>query len=508
MTPPPPVVSGDAARELIASMLEQHEGGIQSALGRYEAASAVAAWHEVLRGVEEFLNVIWFGIPPGPDHDWLMACPLDDKMFSDPGRMARIEQIVGRRHDHGVVHRFRRTAVQLAEVDRALRQRGIRPHGLPQGIDTMKAGEIYLQSRRRHLVSLFYAMPAACTGQEPLDTVLALPTLALLVEHCCASITGLHQKRLLVEVYPTFTMTMTPQGYLGSHQFEELEQNFLEAERVSILAMAEQRPGMIAPFHREECPAHEVFSAQELRNNVRAMAAAYAAFGDDPGFAAMSKIMVALSRRCEDDYFVRLARMELEAIVANQSVLSVAKVMDWLVARPRAYADQTNQHHPFVEIDGRLEGNIVLLSRFLHAFKNLHLASWRRFVIHSGFIFEDMVKDQLNAMGFDVKPIKRLERREFDVVAVRGDTIFNLQCKNNAFDLSQIEAHPRRVATANRRLLAYYRGALRKERARQGLLQAELGLTKIRHYVISRFPVFTDDPSIIPFNAIDRLRGL
>jgi hypothetical protein len=161
-----------------------------------------------------------------------------------------------------------------------------------------------------------------------------------------------------------------------------------------------------------------------------------------------------------------------------------------------------------VEVDGQLEGNVALLSRFLDAFKKLHLAGRRRFVIHSGFIFEDMVKRDLAGMGFDVKPIKRLNRREFDVVAVRGGTIYNPQCKNNAFDLSQIEAEPRRVAAANRQLLAYYRGALQKEQARQGLLQAELGLMKIKHYLISRFPVLTDNPAIIPFNALHRLRSV
>ena len=486
-------------------MLEQHEVGVRDVLGRYDRASAAAAWHEVLRGVEEFLNVVWFGLPKGPDRSWLLDCPLGGVILTDRTRMTRLLEIVGRGHDQGVVRRFRRTVVQLAEADRVFRERGIRPSGLPNGIDTIGAGEIYLQSRRRHFVSLFYAMPGHCTGSDVLDVVLAFPTLACIVEHSCATITGLHRNRLLMEVYPDFTLTLTPNGYLGSHSFEELEANFLEAERAPIVAMAEQRPDMIAPFRRETCPATEVFSAQELRNNVRALGAAYAAFGDDAGFAAMAKIIVALSRRCEDNYFVRLARTELEAIVSNQSVLQLAKVMDWLVAKPGSYAEQTNRHHPFVEVDGQLVGNVVLLSRFLDAFKNLHLAGRRRFAIHSGFIFEDIVKRDLAAMGFDVKPIKRINRREFDVVATLGDTIYNLQCKNNAFDLSEIEANPRRAAAANRRLVAYYRRALRKERERQGILQAELGLSKIRHYVVSRFPVLTDNPAIVPFNALARL---
>lgn len=499
-------MSGAAAETLIATMLSQHEGGVRSTLGRYDRGSAVAAWHEVLRGVDEFLNILWFGVDPGPDRAWLLACPLGGQILTDPQRMPRLLATVGRRYDAAVVHRFRRTVVQLAETDRTFKERGIRPTGLSDGIDTLATAGAYLQSRRRHLVSLFYALPSVCTGPAPLDTVLALPTLACLVEHCCATITGLHQKRLLMDVYPDFTLTETSWGYVGSHEFEELERHFLEAERVSIFAMTRERPEMVAPFTLEDRPADEVFSAQELRNNVRGLAAAYAAFGDDPAFAAMSRVIIALSRRCQDDYFVRLARTELETLVASQSVLPAEKVMDWLVAGAGSYADQTNRHHPFVEIDGQLEGDVVLLSRFLNAFKNLHLASQRRFVIHSGFIFEDMVKRDLAAMGFDVKPIKRVGRREFDVVAVRDGVIFNLQCKNNALDLSQIEAHPRRVAAANRRLLAYYRGALRKERARQGVLQAELGLTKIRHFVISRFPVITTHPAIIPFNALARLQ--
>lgn len=198
MTSPPRTFTGEAASALITKMLAQHEGGVRSTLARYEPGSAVAAWHEVLRGVDEFLNVLWFGVGAGPDLEWLKACPLGGEILVDPSRMPRIQQIVARRHDPAVVHRFRRTVVQLAEADRAFRERGLQPTGFSSGIETIGSGADFLQSRRRHLVSLFYAMPEACQGDERLDPVLALPTLACLVEHCCATITGLHQKRLLM----------------------------------------------------------------------------------------------------------------------------------------------------------------------------------------------------------------------------------------------------------------------------------------------------------------------
>ncbi|MGH2199034.1 hypothetical protein ACQ1Z2_15920, partial [Enterococcus faecalis] len=77
---------------------------------------------------------------------------------------------------------------------------------------------------------------------------------------------------------------------------------------------------------------------------------------------------------------------------------------------------------------------------FLYAFKNIHLGSRRRFQIHTSFIFEDMVKRDLSAMGFQVTDVKRINRKEFDVVAVHRDVIYNFQCKNNWIDLAKVES--------------------------------------------------------------------
>ena len=67
-----------------------------------------------------------------------------------------------------------------------------------------------------------------------------------------------------------------------------------------------------------------------------------------------------------------------------------------------------------------------------------HLHSRRRFQIHAGFIFEDMVRRDLSGMGFQVTDIKRINRKEFDVVATHGGVIYNFQCKNNWIDLLKL----------------------------------------------------------------------
>jgi Holliday junction resolvase len=117
-----------------------------------------------------------------------------------------------------------------------------------------------------------------------------------------------------------------------------------------------------------------------------------------------------------------------------------------------------------------------------------------------------MVKRDLDRMGFMVTDIKRINRKEFDVVATRGDVIFNIQCKNNWIDLSKIEAERALFIRYNRSLTNYYSRALKKERGREHLLKKELAMDKVVHYVVTRFPVIGADPAVINYNQIDRLR--
>jgi hypothetical protein len=57
------------------------------------------------------------------------------------------------------------------------------------------------------------------------------------------------------------------------------------------------------------------------------------------------------------------------------------------------------------------------------------------------------------AHGFDVPDIKRINRKEFDVIAVKNGVIFNLQCKNNWIDLGRLEADRESFVKLNRRLV-------------------------------------------------------
>jgi hypothetical protein len=410
------------------------------------------------------------------------------------------------RFDAGVVGRYLQTMLQTAVIASAFRKHG-QTFGPGIKLDTVGAAVAYFQSRRRHMVSLLYTMPFACKGTDvlvPLDT---LNVLLPQVEHSCVTITGFHLKLAQLEILDDFSMEVNEVGAMASHGFDTLDENFLEPERASIQVMTEHREDQIVLPPMEELDPSKIFSAAELRNSVRQIAATYSAFGlNDSDFSAMALLMIAFARHARDDYFIEIKKPRFQAMLRAQSVFDPEELESLLVNKPSDYATNSNAYEPFIDGGDVVISNVNFLSRFLYSFKNIHLGSRRRFQIHAGFIFEDMVKRDLSAMGFQVTDVKRINRKEFDVVTIHRDAIYNFQCKNNWIDLAKVESDRALFVRYNRSLTNYYRRALQKERNREGLLKRKLGLDRVEHYLISRFPVIGSDAKIINYNQIDRLK--
>lgn len=502
---------GDEAKKLIKGKLAAHSGNILSVLSRYKLKETVEAWHWMIRAIEEFINVPIFGIEDERVALWLLAIPLGDRFMIDPGPvLASVQQALSPHLEHDIVQRFLKTMLQLAAIAQAFRAHG--QHGFGKGItlDTVGEALTYLQSRRRHFVSLLYTMPYACKGSAtlaPLDELNVF--LPQLVEQSCVTTTGLHQQLILADVLPEFSLEVDLVGAFASHEFETLEGYFLEPERASIQVMGELRPDQIFWPDMEQLDPRKIFSAAELRNSVKLIGATYSAFGlNDSDFATLALLIVAFSRHCRDDYAIKISKAKFRAILQAQTEIDPSELESLLVNKPSDYATNTNAFEPFIDIGDEVVSNVNLLSRFLYAFKNIHLGSRRRFQIHAGFIFEDMVKRDLIAMGFNVTNIKRINRKEFDVVTTYGNVIYNFQCKNNWVDLAKVESDRFLFVRYNRSLVNYYRRALQKEQQREDLLKAKLDLQRVEHYLISRFPVIGADVRVINYNQIDRLKAI
>lgn len=147
---------------------------------------------------------------------------------------------------------------------------------------------------------------------------------------------------------------------------------------------------------------------------------------------------------------------------------------------------------------------VTLLSRFAYSWKTFCLNRIKRFQIRSGYIFEDEVKKALAHQNFVIHAIKRIGGREFDVVATKGNVIYNVQCKNNLVDLARMEQDPKLFARYNLRLDKYYAQALRKEEERENLLLTKLGLSAVKHVVLSKFPLATKNLRVMAFREISQ----
>lgn len=164
-------------------------------------------------------------------------------------------------------------------------------------------------------------MPEVCSGTRPLDPEMAFNELPPIVEHCCISFTGWNWKGVLAEVFKDFTLAADKRGAYASHEYDALESVFLEPERVSLPDIHQQCGGDLTSTRVEPQDPAKIFSASELRNNVRFIQTAYDAFGlNDDEYSTLSLLVSAFSRYCEDDYFIRIEIGKFRSMLAAQTV--------------------------------------------------------------------------------------------------------------------------------------------------------------------------------------------
>ncbi|WP_157108197.1 hypothetical protein [Azoarcus olearius] len=488
---------GAEAEALVQEQIRQHSAGIQNSLSIFNARSAVAAWLEALRGVEELINLPLFELEDEQAVLALVSLRLDHLSHS---QVANLHAMLADQFEAGVARRFVQTVRRSAAIGLAFRM-----HGMEGGEEfrTLGGAITYFQSRRRQMVGLLYCMPTACSGTEPVDSLDALNVFLPIVEHSCVGLTSLYRHLVLLRIHDDYGLTVGPQSFKGNYSFDILDESFLEPERVGITEVPRDRVDGAVLKHRMKVDSGRVFSVPELCNDLLAMEAAYAEFKlGDTAFGAMAQFIVACSRDARDQYHIELEASTLKSLMALCGLSNAAQRR--LVYAGTGYADAINSFAPFILVGRNYVTTVTLLSRFAYSWKTICLNKIKRFQVRSGFMFEQQVKDALEKQGFFVSDVKRIERKEFDVVATKDCVIYNVQCKNNLVDLTRMEENPSLFARYNRRLDRYYADALRKEEEREGLLKQRFGLGVVKHVVLSKFPVATKNPRILAFREISQ----
>lgn len=492
-------LTGTAAQTEAMRALAHSRACIESSLAPFEPRSTFEVWFSTFRGIEELINLPGElrGEPLLHEIEWLPLLDMGGVVRALPSIKAGLESRFSRLVAQRLVH----TLIQLHAIATSFAT-----HHLPAAREMATVGSAigYLQSRRRHLLALLHTIPGVCLGTQRLHELDGLNQFLYLIETAGMGTTSMHHNLMLAQVYPDFTLEVDDVGILASHSFNGLDSLFLEPERTAITEMADVD---FSAVKLVSVNRRLIFSKAELENNLALIAAAYAEFNlHETSYDQLAAFIRNLLPLVVDEYFVRLTVRRFDELCSEQKLPDILKSA--LVAEGTDYVDNTGTYAPFMRSGGDLVTSITLLSRFANHWKNVCLNRVRRYQIRSGFIFEKSVQAALRAQGFDITEIKRVGRAEFDVVATLDGVIYNVQCKNNLVDLNRIEADPRRFVRYNRFLdLAYWK-ALEKERAREQTLLGELRLNAIKHFVVSRYPVATQNPCVLAFGEISRFKAI
>ncbi|MCG8318764.1 MAG: hypothetical protein MI921_04635 [Cytophagales bacterium] len=453
--------------------------------------------HSLVRSIEEFINIAAFGVS-NTDFNTLGLMNIEQW---NPVYNSMIDRMISPRFGQMVSDRFKRMTLELYQILFEFRLTGY-----DFGFRTILEATGFYQSRRRHIVTILYLLPTYCKGKQQLSESELLRVILHLVDFCLVNITALQRQLILSYIFPDFKAIISNDTITGNYQFDFLEDLFTEPERISIIDPIMEEA--FKPVSNEflQMPEEKIFSRTELINGCELIRSYFTFFKyNDPIMNCLVPLLQELSKYSKEDYFVSVSKTVFEKTIMELDNTVREKIRDLLVLSSNEYILSSNSHHPFIEVGRYYKSNFNLILRFLYNYKNISLNKSRRYRIRSGFIFEDKVKTELLQLGFEILKVKRIERKEFDVITKRAGAIYNFQCKNNFIDITLIEKEPEKFAKRNRALVRYYMKSLDKEKEREHLIINKYGIKEVSHFVISRFPVIGNEPSIILFKDLKDL---
>lgn len=494
MISPADILTAASSEQALDDRIARQEGQIAATLAPYEPRSAMYAWFDTLRAIEEFINLMTVDWDDDAFERRLFSLPVAG-LTNHLDDFKEIHQRIVARFGENFGIRFRSLVLQGSAVAMSFAVHGA--FDVAAGFQTVATMVGYLQSRRRHFVGLLHFLSTACSGPQvvvPIDTLnIFLP----IIEYDAVQMMGA-QYALMVRLARD-RLGIAEDSWAELAMLDGL---FLEPERAGIIEMPMTEEGLRMLKSRESLRPDRLFSAAELRNDILLIEAAYAEFnlqGSD--FDAAATLVRRLSHDFVDrDFWIEISPTDFTSLL--NSVGASPALRSALMCPAISYMECLSSYAPFVLLDGVYRSTVTLLSRFVYSWRARVLDRRKRFQVRAGFIFEDVVAAELGRQGFMIQAITRINRHEFDVVTQRNKVIWNVQCKNNFVELSSVDSDAHRFARYNRTLVHSYERALTKERNREHLLKAKLSLDTIQHMVVSRFPVVSNNPRIVPFSRI------
>ena len=492
-------ISGSQIDKLFEESIRYHLDTFYNTISEYEPTELYSNWRSIVRSIDEIINIP-FELENSDEIQMFLGFNFNSLNPQTLHVFKAILDLLKKQFDKNVADRFQQLSMMCFAINESFKSHGIfDQQGTGLNLSSTADCIAYLQSRRAYYVTTLNLIPKIAKGTKVVPYIDTLIFLQYTMDSCLVGITSAYYNLLFNHCLPDFEMYSDGTIAKGNFEYNHLEGFFMEPERLSLLDQMELRSDIVIPKNMLPKSSQKIFSFSEVADTMSLFEGAFNKYGinDIVEFKELNSFFYDIALYLKDDFHLIIEDYIFDQIASKYKSLSIEN-------KTTDYFKCLNSYAPFQKVGNTYYTTVVFLCRFAYRTLSQSLLKNRTFQIHSGFVFEDKVSKILEKKGFIPTNITRINHKEFDLITIKNNQVFNFQCKNNLIDISRVGYEYKIIGRFNLRLCKYYEKALEKEEERETLIQAKTGINGIEHFVISRYPVITRNPRIINFTDLDK----
>jgi len=488
------VMKGKNLEEFMIQAASECQNELAQKLSTFEPYSLFHIWRGFLLHVEEYINLGYE--LQGNDKNIVLNTQIEFSSLFGANSLNNACDIVLQNFGKKIADRFLATTLMISCLFKSYSYHDIHVEPYP---DNVKNAICYLQSRRLHYQTMLRLIPLYAKGEKTIDIKDVMNEFQYYVDTCMVNVTTAYQRIVQARCVKDFEAIVCKEGLRFNRDYSQLEGFYLNPIRLSIIDLISYKCITAPSVCVKKTP--KLYSIEELKSMISNDAIYYEKYklGENSVYKSMIALLDDITPYFKDDYSIEIGASDFQQICNKHQDIK-------LYVDVKNYTDALNTIIPFQKCGNIYYSNNFALLRYAEDVVLSILNRSKKYQIDAGFIFEEKVTEVVEKYGFKRnRSLKRIARREFDVVCVKENCIYNFQCKNNYFDVTDIVfSNISKTCKKNKSLESYYIKELKKEINREHLLKEKIGLSRIKHFIISRFPIYTDNPQIINFNQLEQ----
>lgn len=487
-------ISGIQVDNVFEESIKYHLDIFYKTISEYEPTQLYSHWRSIVRSIDEIINIP-LELDNEGDIDTFLELDFNVTNSKNLPIFVQVLDILKQKFDDKVAIRFQQLLMMCYAINKAYIINGIfEMQGNSLRLSDTQNSILYLQSRRIYYVTTLNIIPKIAKGSKVIPYIDTLNFLQYTMDSCLVNISSSYYNLLLNHCLPDFELISDGITAKRNFNYNHLEGFFLEPERLSLIDQMELRPEIVLSKPMLSKSKNKIFSYSEIANAMALYEGAFDRYEikNKTEFKELNSLFCDIAIYLHDDFHIIIDEIDFTRLEKKYKTFR-------LYCQSSDYFENLNSYSPFQKVEKKYYSSVVLLARFATRTLSQSLLKNKTFQIHSGFVFEDKVSKILENKGFRPTDITRINHKEFDLITIKNNKIYNFQCKNNYIDISRVNFDYKKIGRFNMRLCKYYESALIKEKNRESLIKEKIKINNIQHFVISRYPVITRNERIINF---------